>query len=404
MRLKDILRTIENNFYLAFILLAILGVILLLSYFLIYKKFLKGNKSLNKRFRKFSWMFGSAFLMTLFIEAIQLITGYGIFELDDIFNNLLGAIIGYGIVMTIINLVEKRNKIFEKSIIYLMPLFLLILGSITIVTVYNLKEYGNLYISHNYKINMKDIDLTLNTDIEDTEILLKHNKYRTNKVPIYKAPICDKNRGEEFFIEFLQDKTLADKVEIDPYNDMAIYWISGETTYSMWLDYKGGSYRYEDFSSFDEGVEKSDADKERVLKELENFNISLPDSAIFNIENKQDEKGIFEWTIDNYIGKDYIINGNLSVSYYNDNTIKDINNGIIRYEKEKNVKLKSKKQAYEEFKNGKFNFYNSDSIDKIIIESISLSYMMDSKGFYQPIYKFESEINGEYSDILIPAL
>lgn len=47
---------------------------------------------------------------TLFIEVIQLISGRGIFEVDDIFNNTLGCIIGYGIVMIFISCFLDRNK------------------------------------------------------------------------------------------------------------------------------------------------------------------------------------------------------------------------------------------------------------------------------------------------------
>ncbi|WP_175596707.1 VanZ family protein [Bacillus sp. MRMR6] len=44
------------------------------------------------------WIFGAALLFTLFIESVQFITRYGKFVVDDLFNNLLGAIIRYGII------------------------------------------------------------------------------------------------------------------------------------------------------------------------------------------------------------------------------------------------------------------------------------------------------------------
>ena len=48
---------------------------------------------------------------TLFIEILQLISKRGIFELDDIINNTLGCIIGYGIVIFFISIYEKRYKV-----------------------------------------------------------------------------------------------------------------------------------------------------------------------------------------------------------------------------------------------------------------------------------------------------
>ncbi|KON68879.1 hypothetical protein AKG34_08815 [Peribacillus butanolivorans] len=65
---------------------------------------------LHSRFQKAVWTIGMATLFTLSIESVQLITGYGIFEVDDLFNNLLGAVIGYGIIMGFITIKEKGIK------------------------------------------------------------------------------------------------------------------------------------------------------------------------------------------------------------------------------------------------------------------------------------------------------
>lgn len=261
MRMKDILSIIQDNFYLAFMLIVILAVFLGLGYFVVYKKLLKGSKSLskrkvmiwfcligyiimvigvtfinrgariygdtnlhlfssyreawnsfsvatwrfiylnifmlvplgillpllNKRFQKLPCLVGAAVLMTLMIETIQLVTGYGIFDLDDIFNNVLGAIIGYGVVMLIITILENKRGKFKRSVIYLTPLILVIVSTFAIVGLYHAQEFGNLSIAHNYRINMRNIDLSLNIDLEAdvNEVFLDNEKYRLEKVPIY---------------------------------------------------------------------------------------------------------------------------------------------------------------------------------------------------------------------------
>ena len=54
---------------------------------------------------------------------------------------------------------------------------------------------------------------------------------------------------------------------------------------------------------------------------------------------------------------------------------------------------------------GKFNIlYRSQDISKIEVQDINLSYMLDTKGFYQPIYKINARIDGEDGAILIPAM
>ena len=48
-----------------------------------------------KSLRGFWRCAGSGFLTTLLIETLQLVTGRGIFQIDDILTNLIGSIIGY---------------------------------------------------------------------------------------------------------------------------------------------------------------------------------------------------------------------------------------------------------------------------------------------------------------------
>lgn len=50
---------------------------------------------LVKRFRKWYWMLGIGFASSLLIEITQYITKRGYFQIDDIFNNVLGMVIGY---------------------------------------------------------------------------------------------------------------------------------------------------------------------------------------------------------------------------------------------------------------------------------------------------------------------
>ena len=49
--------------------------------------------------KKFCWAVGSACLFSVFVELIQLVFRIGMFEFDDIFHNVLGAMIGYSIFM-----------------------------------------------------------------------------------------------------------------------------------------------------------------------------------------------------------------------------------------------------------------------------------------------------------------
>ncbi len=69
-----------------------------------------------------------SFLFTLSIETVQLIIKIGAFDLDDIFNNVLGAIMGYCLVMSLLSsgFNKEKNKT-KYSFIYTVPLIIITL-------------------------------------------------------------------------------------------------------------------------------------------------------------------------------------------------------------------------------------------------------------------------------------
>lgn len=67
----------------------------------------------------------------------------------------------------------------------------------------------------------------------------------------------------------------------------------------------------------------------------------------------------------------------------------------------------SEEEAFEEIEQGKFKLYgeyNSENKNSLEIESISLEYDIDSKGYYVPVYKFNAKLNNEDCDISIKAI
>lgn len=74
---------------------------------------------LFKKCEKFYITYLVGLCMTFFIEVLQLISRRGIFELDDIVNNLLGCMIGYGIVMIFLLFSKKNSKSLKNKVLTL---------------------------------------------------------------------------------------------------------------------------------------------------------------------------------------------------------------------------------------------------------------------------------------------
>lgn len=63
----------------------------------------------------------------------------------------------------------------------------------------------------------------------------------------------------------------------------------------------------------------------------------------------------------------------------------------------------SEKEAYEKLEKGEFNFLSNENLG-IEVSGCELEYRIDSKGFYQPVYVFDSIINQMEYKIEIAAI
>lgn len=463
MRLQEIIGIVREYFLLAFMALIVLGVVFFIGYFIVYRKLLKGKKRLPKkqlffgglfigyvimvlgvtflnrgsdfyggmnlsffstyreawynfnvrhwqfvilnivmfvpfgilfpllysRFKRAIWTIGVAFFFTLSIEISQFITGYGNFDIDDLFNNLLGAIIGYGIMNGFITMKEKRIK---PSLLSFSPLLLVLILFGSTFTVYHLKEFGNLSIAPIYKTNMAQSTITTDVQLSDQK----------QTVPIYKAPSYTKKAANEFVIDFFKRMHLGTfNMEIISYHDDGVYWIRGKESYNIWFRYLDGSYSYTDYSSFGEDKERQDVDEETLKGSLAKFNIEIPQDSQF----QKVDTGTYEWTVDKKVIGKQLLNGSLTASYYNDDTVKVIDNQLVTYKKVRNIQIKSEQKAYKEILDGEFKYYSENKMIKNLhIHNIEVSYYLDSKGYYQPVYAFHSTVDGDDLTILIPGI
>jgi glycopeptide antibiotics resistance protein len=463
MRLQEIIGILRENFFLALTALVVLGVIFFIGYFIVYRKLLGGKKRLQKkqlligglltgyvimvigvtflnrvpnfhhgmnlslfstyweawhsfsvrhwqfvilnigmfvpfgillpllhsRFQRWGWTVGAALLFTFSIESFQLLTSYGNFVVDDLFNNLLGAMIGYGMVMSVLTMQARRLK---RSLMYVAPAFLVVILFGSMFTYYHFKEYGNLPIASIERMDMTQAAIT--TD-------LQLDQYRPT-VPLYKAPSYTKAAGDDFVVDFYARMNLdSSDMEVIYYQNEGIYWIRNNGSHSIWFYRLDGSYSYTDFSSFEEGIDPKDADEETLKEALTHLGMDIPQDAAF----QKVDNGTYKWTVEKREVTNQLIDGELSVSYYSDDTIKEITNQLITYDKVKDVQIKSIKEAYQQIVEGDFRYFTENKkIQKVHVHNVEISYQLDTKGYYQPLYVFDCTVDGEESSILIPGM
>lgn len=355
-------------------------------------------------FRIFWKTYLAGFLFTLLIEVSQILFQRGVFELDDIMNNLLGAIIGYGfyrlfhwlIVHFRKNTVKER---FRPVLLLQLPLILTIGAFGGIFLIYHFQELGNLSSSYTLRYNPDRLKVETEVDLSEEE----------ESIPVYQMYIASieetHDLAENFFEQF---GCGIDESRTDYYDDTVIYY-NDEQNLSLWIDYAGSKMDFTNFDKlFDESYDgvtetKDDASEGEVLDALKKIGIEPPEGVTF--ENK--ENGSYLFTAVRIAEGEVLYNGVLSCTLTADGEIVEMNDSIITYEKYKDFEILSEQNAYDQICTGRFRCYpeQSTNVDlEVDVHSVRLVYETDSKGFFQPVYVFDTDINKKAASIRIPAI
>lgn len=336
----------------------------------------------HKRLQKAWLTVLCGFLFSLIIELIQLVGSLGVFETDDLINNTFGAWLGYGAVMLVLMFFHRQKRSTAKLFGYAAPMLVMILAFGSIFTVYSMKELGNLRSDYIYKMNMKGVELT-------SEVELSRD---SNPAGIYQAAFGDEQAAKALASSvFSAIGATMDEEETKAYDESVRYIAykpdNHEASIHMWVNYKGLTYRLTDFSQFDDHLVKvKDADELTIRGALAELELELPANISFSVM----EDGSYIFTANMLQVGNQIWDGVLRCSYYSDGTIKEIDNNIVIADYYRSGEIISEFEAYDRLSAGKFFHHNRQRQTKsITVRDVSLIYELDSKGFYQPVYRFE---------------
>lgn len=332
--------------------------------------------------------------VTLLIEVLQLVTNRGIFECDDILNNVVGTIIGYGFFVLGRWLFAEKNKkkTAVKMLLCQLPLILCALIIVVVSSVYNKQELGNLSIHYITRIPTDSFEVVSKAEPNNSE----------EKVYVYQIKKYTEQETRELAAKILGvTGTVINDNETDYYDDTVFYRGTGK---HVSVDYKGGQFIYTDFDAIhsENKLRKiENATEEDVKEALKAFDIIIPDDSTFI--NVGDGQYTFQMEC-NKVG-DAIYDGNLMCTYMEGGVIGHIHNGLFICTPYRECEIISEAEALKRIQNGEFVVYFPEPGKyKIEIEDIRLGFMIDSKSFYQPVYIFEVTINGMQSLIHIPAV
>lgn len=334
----------------------------------------------------------SGFGFSLAIELIQLMTHRGVFDVDDLFTNTLGGAIGFFFAMAILSIfVQKKWKLIWT---YSSLSLACTLSICSVFLIYNTQEYGNLPIAPSYLVDVSDVNWTLDCELPEMPV----------ELPIYQNQRRTLQDCDVFADEF--KRIIPTEYNTISYYEEAAYYMDNSSeggAHFLHVYYADQSYSYD--AMYDDEIPWADADRQTIEAALSKYPLQIPECAEF----RQWGDGLYSFSVDQYIDGALMLDGTLRIRYAADGTVRTIYNNLLAYTYYDVEKIITAEEAYELMCAGKFNDggrFEYESPDAVTVTSCTLRYMIDTKGFYQPVYAFwVVSADGQYQyEIMIPAM
>lgn len=275
----------------------------------------------------------------------------------------------------------------------------LVLGAVFFV--YDQQPYGNMDILPAAKQDMSVVKIVteLKLSDKDTSASIYKSVYAEDKAYI---------QSIQSGLSELENVTFSGvtrrKDENYVYNGKDMYG----NEFQMNFFFCSGQWSY---TTYTESVDKlTEETAQQYRNRYETWmkeNKLLPDSAVFSVQNNN----ILRWEAaprqDISAGDKAFQNGSVMMRFDENGTLVDLSYQISWNEYVATEDIISPKEAYVQVEDGNFEQYVPfQQGDVLHIEECELTYIYDTKGFYQPVYQFGGYVNNTENPWVcqIPAL
>lgn len=336
---------------------------------------------------------------TAAVETLQWLRGSGIVDVDDVFANALGAMMGWCLLMMGRSVVKKRWLAgLSYGLLTLIPV--VAVGGIFLA--YELQPYGNLTEDYIYRIDTSGIEWTLECDLPEGE----------DTAAVYRADAMTVAECDAYALEFA--KRWGGEYDDIFYYDKETYFRDYDTdgwTHYLTVSHLDGGFEYwGDYNDFDydSGV-WAKMDRQRAEAFLLRYDIAVPAEAAYSVDvDEYDPFGVYKhnFQAEQIVTDAGLVDGTVTFKVSEDLAYIDIDNHLITYAYCAEEPILSPREAYERMREGWFDGEWMREPERLCVQSCTLGYEIDTKGFYQPVYFFQVFAPGwdGAGTIMIPAI
>lgn len=343
-----------------------------------------------KQMRKWWSVALVAILLSTSIEAIQYVKSIGIFDVDDIFCNVLGAMLGYCLSMFITNVSSKNPESRQTWATYaILPICVIMFGGIGFCRYY-FQTYGNLPCAPTYYLDTSRIEWTNQASVGSLSDI----------APVYKISTSNTNSSIE--LASLFEKQLGIKFNrVDYYDDSTWFIHQGEPYYKLVAYTLDGTFEYSSITNDNEKF--TQASEDIIRNELNKFSIVPPIDAVFSYAGNGWH--IFSATVLSVDNE--LLNGTIRCKYTESGKITHIEQHMLKFTIDSQGKIIPLDKACQAVYRGEFKSntsFEQMGLTNVTVNSIKLEYEVDTKKFLQPVYAFYLTGKDYEERIIIPAL
>lgn len=332
---------------------------------------------LSPKFKKWYTVIATGFCLSVVIELIQLWRCIGVCDVDDLFANTLGTLIGFALTALTCSVFAMGKFTWKRCLPWILVLVITLGGISGIFVTYHLQEYGNIPETAAFRANTSNTRWTLSCTLPIAE----------SNAPIYRAQSITKEECDAFGAAFA--KTFNITFDDIKYYDKETYFMDhggSDGSHFLIVSYLDGSYDYSRHK-WDEDI-WADADRQTLLSALEGYPLVIPKEAAFSVEGD----GWHSFTADRLVVGENMYDGVIRCRYADDGEIYWIENHLICYTMYGQTEIISPEEAYNALCAG--NFSGGESFERrkpeeVKVMGAALEYRIDTKGFYRPVYIFD---------------
>lgn len=381
-----------------------------------------------KAFQKWYWMLCAAFGLSFVLESLQQVTGLVQFDANDLLTNTLGGMLGFCAVSLLLSLVKKPIRL--RAVLGYAALPLATAAAVgAVFLAYHTQELGNLTLTPVYSNDTSEIIFTAGCELSEA----------SPSAPLYRLSTGSQAEQDAFATAFLSAVGAdTEDLEICRYPDESTWYMDRSNGgHFLILRLNSGGFRYEYYGTEDSS--DSRLSPEEVAARLDALGIQIPADAecevdglsgyLFTCGSDSGFDDLWRLRCDDpeELPREGANIGTLDCAFTWDGTLKYLDSSLFPLQYCREVELLSPAQAYEKLQAGAFSqiydclnewdnppyeplpAFDDLDVQTLWVGSVTLEYVPDTKGYYQPVYVFTVVCDRETSEPLnlelyIPAL